>query len=877
MNKNEIKYSSKLIFYFAIGFVFTISLGLSNSTFAQTIYFDDSDPDFLKLGNTSFYEVGFRKTNGSIAYIIDKSTGANLTQGNRHEHLWGAMFPDAGWAFQGGGHFSATWNDRCVYTWNSSEQKLTFQYTPGPASSIKVTAMVEITPFDNSYFDLMIHLEHQFGMPMEHVSLPTALVFLEDDMEEALLPIIPGVILERSFFLESRTYQTSYPGWPGVFSDLISYKLRNGHLGIYTLFRDIHFEKIITIVIGCVDDDEYIPGTTFLRHNFQTYITDGQEFISPVVRIHVGQTHNALIEHFRSDNKIDQYPSVVEKLGDDFNRVAKSPFLKVNFETRFPEYDSILERIPSPAILHPLNVHAGGWNREYPDMLPPDPQLGTIEELRDLYERAQAKGFMVMPYSNPTWWDEVSPTVQNELPPLTIDGISVTGKTGPLWNTYGDNSGLVVSPCHPFVQYRIDRLMTEMTEDIPSDFIFEDQIGARTPMLDLNPDAPSPWSYSNCWFQHTKRHSSIGLGTEMGYDRLMETVIFFFGSTRLHKISIGNTRRWWGDANWHPYPMTSLMANDKVIFYQHNLPEVTTTISLENLSWNLAFGFSLSYWVDNSPDAITAWLDVASQLQARVVSRYAGERMTDYKELLPGVTQSVFPSVTVTTNWDEELPLSMNSHSTPPKGSMITSTDGCMVAGIFHIYNNSALTGGDHYFIIERFMDDDSIRVWQPMGEDTPIKIDLQPFSSTENLCCYGFAGDVIFQVPIQVNGQYGTFEWNRDYEDKKVTRYVIKINTSTSADQVNNTTPKEYSLEQNYPNPFNSSTKIFFTLPKSSYVVIKVYDILGKVVDTLICDHYAPGEYEVVWDARDLPGGIYLYRLKAGYYVETRKLILQK
>jgi hypothetical protein len=97
---------------------------------------------------------------------------------------------------------------------------------------------------------------------------------------------------------------------------------------------------------------------------------------------------------------------------------------------------------------------------------------------------------------------------------------------------------------------------------------------------------------------------------------------------------------------------------------------------------------------------------------------------------------------------------------------------------------------------------------------------------------------------------------------------------------------PKEFKLEQNYPNPFNPTTKINFDLPKSNltlseakglFVQLKVFDITGKEVVTLINEQLHPGTYEVTFDARNLSSGIYFYKLVTSVYSETKSMILFK
>jgi len=101
---------------------------------------------------------------------------------------------------------------------------------------------------------------------------------------------------------------------------------------------------------------------------------------------------------------------------------------------------------------------------------------------------------------------------------------------------------------------------------------------------------------------------------------------------------------------------------------------------------------------------------------------------------------------------------------------------------------------------------------------------------------------------------------------------------------------PKEYSLSRNYPNPFNPTTKIKFTIPqnpllspiyqrgdKGGLVTLKVFDILGNEVATLVNEQKPAGTYTVEFNASNLSSGIYFYQLKTGIYSENKKLIFMK
>jgi hypothetical protein len=89
--------------------------------------------------------------------------------------------------------------------------------------------------------------------------------------------------------------------------------------------------------------------------------------------------------------------------------------------------------------------------------------------------------------------------------------------------------------------------------------------------------------------------------------------------------------------------------------------------------------------------------------------------------------------------------------------------------------------------------------------------------------------------------------------------------------------TPKSYSLEQNYPNPFNPTTKISYSIAESGFVTLKVFDILGREVATLVNEVKPAGRFEVEFNASELPTGTYIYRLTAGNYQTINKMLLLK
>jgi len=105
----------------------------------------------------------------------------------------------------------------------------------------------------------------------------------------------------------------------------------------------------------------------------------------------------------------------------------------------------------------------------------------------------------------------------------------------------------------------------------------------------------------------------------------------------------------------------------------------------------------------------------------------------------------------------------------------------------------------------------------------------------------------------------------------------IIKITPTSTPDKDTNYKPDNILLKQNYPNPFNPSTSIEFQIPNSNFVTLEIYNLLGQKMVTLVNEKLNTGTYTALWNAAGFASGVYLYRLQAGNYSETKKLILKK
>jgi hypothetical protein len=155
---------------------------------------------------------------------------------------------------------------------------------------------------------------------------------------------------------------------------------------------------------------------------------------------------------------------------------------------------------------------------------------------------------------------------------------------------------------------------------------------------------------------------------------------------------------------------------------------------------------------------------------------------------------------------------------------------------------------------------------------------------------CYSSNGGFNFSVVyLSIGGVYQYCTKARAANNNnmwfiRTTGGITKYNYVIGIQPISNSVPNEFFLYQNYPNPFNPTTKIKFDIPITPLsngvgeglgVRIVIYDILGREVSTLVNEKLLPGSYEVKWDGTNYSSGIYFYKLEAGYYSETKKLVL--
>jgi len=163
----------------------------------------------------------------------------------------------------------------------------------------------------------------------------------------------------------------------------------------------------------------------------------------------------------------------------------------------------------------------------------------------------------------------------------------------------------------------------------------------------------------------------------------------------------------------------------------------------------------------------------------------------------------------------------------------------------------------------------DTVR-WQG---DFPI----HPLSSTTipaGAASWSVSSGTVFSYPVAIAG---TYDYRCDFHF--AFGMVGSFDASTPTGVISNRSelPLDPSLQQSYPNPFNPTTTIQFSIPEATHVTLRVFDVLGQEIVTLVNEKREAGRYDVEYNASGLSSGAYFYRLQAGDFVQTKRLILLK
>lgn len=154
----------------------------------------------------------------------------------------------------------------------------------------------------------------------------------------------------------------------------------------------------------------------------------------------------------------------------------------------------------------------------------------------------------------------------------------------------------------------------------------------------------------------------------------------------------------------------------------------------------------------------------------------------------------------------------------------------------------------------------------------------MHPLSSTSvpaGAQTFHQGSGTVFTYPVMVAGAY-LYRCDFHYSIGMVGGFTASPSTGIKNER-SSLRPDVFRLGQNYPNPFNPTTTISFDIPFQTFVTIKVYNLIGQEVTTIVNENMAAGSYSTVWNASSMASGIYLYKMQTASFTNTRKLVLLK
>ncbi|NLT51189.1 MAG: T9SS type A sorting domain-containing protein [Ignavibacteria bacterium] len=197
------------------------------------------------------------------------------------------------------------------------------------------------------------------------------------------------------------------------------------------------------------------------------------------------------------------------------------------------------------------------------------------------------------------------------------------------------------------------------------------------------------------------------------------------------------------------------------------------------------------------------------------------------------------------SGWDGDLPVELTSFRADVSGNNVV------------LSWQTATEVNNYGFEVERYAQSVECKGWEKISfvQGAGNSNSPKEYSFTDNLTLTSYS----YSYRLKQIDLDGSFTYSNE----------VKVNSSEKA--------SEFRLEQNYPNPFNPSTMISYQLPMNSFVTLKVYNMLGQEITTLVNEQKPAGNYEVKFDASNLSSGVYVYRLLAGDFNASYKMLLLK
>lgn len=539
--------------------------------------------------------------------------------------------------------------------------------------------------------------------------------------------------LEKSKYLQMRG---------GFIADFTHFDMKSMQFALYSVQpvhekdfnQDIPFTKIYVNFSGTDAGCE-------VRRDMSMWIPVNKETYTPKTRIRFKKDAISSANVFCQDNKIRLKLS--EKVSPDFlEKFRKSPIIRIDGAN--VEYaERWFEEMPVPAIIHCSFFVYGGFDQQYPDILPPNKRYSPSEySFKSYLNRIQEKGSMFMPYTNNTWWCD-----NPKGPSFTKYGYDalVRNKNGDLIpERYADHVGYTTCMWHPNVRTIDNELFDRFKTEYPADIIFQDQIGSRSEsVLDFNTANPqSPNSYlDGIIYSAMENSKNMPLSTEDLFSPLIDYEIQTcgFGFGIFHPRRPGNLVNSDWRFVWETWPKDAVklcnvvgaLAHDKLSISHQNLDG--DIFNYRQLSMSLAYGIHLivSGGGHASPlftKEYIEWIHWVHSIQQAISSRYIGAEMRDFNQEWVDTNANNGDCILSATYGDVSIFSNATSSAreydrfTLAPDGFIAKAPNAMAGGITSVNGETISTAS--WFVVEKSDESLSIGIYGNSGNEVIVPVE---------------------------------------------------------------------------------------------------------------------------------------------------------
>ncbi len=572
-----------------------------------------------------------------------------------------------------------------------------------------------------------LRIANEGSEPLTWLRFPAEAALPMSGDTHLIWPRLGGVRLNVKFLAEGRRRAAAYPS--DLFSDFLAMETPERTVA-FGVAQDGSIFQPANQVLSTLE-----PGRTArFEHEIPVYVPRGAASDTATFAWWVGPDPRAVLNEYAKANGFDRIPRLLQRIDRVlYARLQRMALLKVGFgrpledpepgENVFTAAARRLASLPAPMLLHPVTYWEPPgrgpepdriFDKNYPNFLPANAEFGGNDGFRDFVKLVRRRGHYVMPYTNVTAWDRDAKGFE-----AWGDGIAVLLPSGARATGWG-----MLSACmsHPTVRRVSTNLWTRFRDEIGVDLIFEDQVGARSFVFDLNPEAVHPAGYNESMLRHAEETQEIlPMYTERGFDALTPYVSGFCGI----ELGLACTRfmrgwKWdgaYGEGSWEVWPLAEFLMHDRAFFYHHDLGQFV--FDRWDLGWSLARGTHLQTYLGGSDD----WLWIVALLQQQAGATFAGEPLERFETIAPEVTESVFGRDTrIVVNHSRENAYTVDERTVLPPGGFLLVSDGQkrrVVAGWTRRYMGQPTSDKGPFILVEEL---EEVAFYDPLAVGLQIR-----------------------------------------------------------------------------------------------------------------------------------------------------------